>query len=181
MYNNIAFRWEWRNRHSQNFDKINFENGGIVANIKQQVEKLIEPIVSGFGLDLVDVVYEKKHDGMNLTVFIDKKGGADLNDCERVHRAIDEPLDTLDPTNGAAYTLNVSSAGLDRELKTDRDFERNLGEVLEVHLYKKQGGEKDFVGELKTYGEKSITLQTKKGEVEIERASISKATKYIEF
>ena len=153
-----------------------------MANVKKQVEDCITPIVEGFGLELVEVAFEKKHDGMNLTIYIDKKGGVTLEDCETVHRAIDEPLDQLDPTSGASYTLNVSSPGLDRELKTDKDFNRNIGEVLEVSLFKKLFTSKKYVGELLSFDEDKIILQDKKGkQVEIMRNLISKATKYIEF
>ncbi|MBQ3158516.1 MAG: ribosome maturation factor RimP [Clostridia bacterium] len=153
-----------------------------MANTKKQVEEFITPIVEGLGLEVVEVAFEKKHDGMNLTVFIDKKGGVTIEDCEKVHRAIDEPLDELDPTNGASYTLNVSSPGLDREIKTDKDFQRNIGEVLEVNLFKKLGACKKFVGELMSFDQDKIIIKDKKGkDVEIERTLISKATKYIEF
>ncbi|MBR2909502.1 MAG: ribosome maturation factor RimP [Clostridia bacterium] len=153
-----------------------------MANTKKQVEEFITPIVEGLGLEIVEVAFEKKFDGMNLTVFIDKKGGVTIEDCEKVHRAIDEPLDELDPTNGASYTLNVSSPGLDREIKTDKDFKRNEGEVLEVNLFKKLGACKKFVGELLSFDQDKIIIKDKKGkEIEIERALISKATKYIEF
>lgn len=153
-----------------------------MAGVKEKVEQLVAPIVEGFGIELVEVAYEKKFDGMNLTIYIDKKGGVDLNDCEKVHRAIDEPLDELDPTNGASYTLNVSSCGLDRELKTDRDFERNIDEELEIKLYQKINKSKEYVGILKSVNSESIVLVTEKQEeIELPRKSISKATKYLRF
>lgn len=153
-----------------------------MVNVKEQVEKLIEPIVEENGCELVEVAYEKKFDGMHLTVYIDKKGGVTIDDCENVHRAIDEPLDELDPTNGAAYTLNVSSPGLDREIKTDKDFERNLGEELEINLYQKLLKSKKYVGLLESYDKEKITIKNQKGElIEIQRSKIAKATKYIKF
>ena len=153
-----------------------------MAKTKVQVEEFIAPIVEELGVEIVEVAFEKKHDGMHLTVFIDKKGGVTIEDCEKVHRAIDEPLDELDPTNGAAYTLNVSSPGLDREIKTDKDFQRNISEILEINLFKKIGACKKFVGELLSFNQDKIIIKDKKGkEIEIERVLISKATKYIEF
>lgn len=152
-----------------------------MASVKEKVENLVLPIIEGFGLDLVEVSYEKKYDGMNLTIYIDKKGGVDLNDCEKVHRAIDEPLDELDPTNGASYTLNVSSAGLDREIKTDKDFNRNIGEELEIKLYQKIGKSKEYVGMLKSFDQEEITLDQNGEEIKLPRKVISKATKYIRF
>ena len=69
-----------------------------MANVKKQVEDLVTPIADELGLEIVEVVFEKKYDGMNLTIYIDKKGGVNLDDCEAFHKAIDEPLDELDPT-----------------------------------------------------------------------------------
>ena len=153
-----------------------------MANIKNLVEDCVSPIAEELGLEIVEVAYEKKHDGMNLTIYIDKQGGVKLEDCEALHRAIDEPLDVLDPTNGAPYTLNVSSPGLDREIKTEKDFNRNIGVVLEINLFKKIGLTKKFVGELLSFDDNSIKIKDKKGkEIDIERKIISKATKYIEF
>ena len=94
----------------------------------EEVEKLVAPIAESFGCELVEVEFAKKHNGDNLTVFIDKKDGyIDIVDCETVHTAIDEPLDELDPTQGKPYTLNVSSPGIDRPIVTDKDFARNIG------------------------------------------------------
>ena len=153
-----------------------------MANVKKQVEDLVAPIAEELGVEVVEVAFEKKYDGMNLTIFIDKKGGVGLEDCEKLHRAIDEPLDELDPTNGAPYTLNVSSPGLDREIKTDKDFNRNLGEILEINLFKKIGLSKKIIGELLSFDEDKIVIKDKKGkDIEIARNIISKATKYIEF
>lgn len=152
-----------------------------MASVKEKVENLVLPIIENFGLDLVEVAYEKKFDGMNLTIYIDKKGGVDLDDCEKVHRAIDEPLDELDPTNGASYTLNVSSAGLDREIKTDKDYNRNVGEELEIKLYQKIGKSKEYVGILKSFNQEEIVIDQNGEEIKLPRKVISKATKYIRF
>ena len=93
-----------------------------MKNVKEEAEKLARPFADELGLEIVEVEYVRKHNGMNLTFFIDKEGGVTIDDCEKLHRAIDEPLDILDPTNGASYILNVSSLGIDRPLKTERDF-----------------------------------------------------------
>ena len=148
-----------------------------VEEIQEFCSKIAEPL----GIRVVEVEF-KQGKSPALTIFIDKDGGMDLDTCEVFHRAIDQPLDELDPTNGASYTLNVSSPGLDREIKTDKDFNRNIGEVLEVNLFKKLGACKKFVGELVGFDQDKIIIKDKKGkEVEIERTLISKATKYIEF
>lgn len=151
-------------------------------SVKEKVEEMITPIVNNLGMEIVEVAYEKKNSGMNLTIYIDKKGGVSLDDCEAVHHAIDEPLDQLDPTDGKPYTLNVSSPGLDRPIVSDKDYARNLGEVLEISTFKKIGASKRFVGELVEFNEDEVTLKDKKGKlVTLDRKLISKATKYIEF
>ncbi len=134
-----------------------------MGKVADQVFALVEPIAKGFDLEVIEVLYEKKFDGMHLTIVIDKDGGVTIDDCERLHRAIDEPLDQLDPIE-CAYTLNVSSPGIDRPLKTDRDYKRNLNKKISVKLYKAQNGKKNFVGILTSYDEESFTIVTDKGE-----------------
>ena len=153
-----------------------------MSKISEQIENFIEPIVTELGYEIVEVEFAKKHNGDNLTVFIDKKEGyIDITDCEKVHNAIDEPLDELDPTMGKPYTLNVSSPGIDRPIVTDKDYYRNLGEMLEVKLFQAIEKKKIFIGKLLSFDETSIELETEKETVKLERKMISKATKYIEI
>ena len=153
-----------------------------MSKISEQIEKFIEPIVIELGYEIVEVEFAKKHNGDNLTVFIDKKEGyIDITDCEKVHNAIDEPLDELDPTMGKPYTLNVSSPGIDRPIVTDKDYNRNLGQMLEVKLFQAILKKKIFIGKLLSFDENIIELDTEKEIVKLERKMISKATKYIEF
>lgn len=153
-----------------------------MSKISEQIEKFIEPIVTELGYEIVEVEFAKKHNGDNLTVFIDKKEGyIDITDCEKVHNAIDEPLDELDPTMGKPYILNVSSPGIDRPIVTDKDYNRNLGQVLEVKLFQAILKKKIFIGKLLSFDESIIELETEKEIIKLERKMISKATKYIEF
>ena len=153
-----------------------------MSKISEQIEKFIEPIVTELGYEIVEVEFAKKHNGDNLTVFIDKKEGyIDIVDCETVHNAIDEPLDELDPTQGKPYTLNVSSPGIDRSIVTDKDYTRNLGEMLEVKLFQAIEKKKIFIGKLLSFDDVSIELETEKETIKLERKMISKATKYIEI
>lgn len=153
-----------------------------MSKISEQIESFIEPIVTKLGYEIVEVEFAKKYNGDNLTVFIDKKDGyIDIVDCETVHNAIDEPLDELDPTAGKPYTLNVSSPGIDRAIVTDKDYNRNLGEVLEVKLFQAIQKKKIFIGKLLSFDETSIELEIENENVKLERKMISKATKYIEF
>lgn len=146
-----------------------------MKNVKEEAEKLAAPYARELGIEIVEVEYVKKHNGMNLTFFIDKEGGVTIDDCEKLHRAIDEPLDELDPTNGASYTLNVSSLGIDRPLKTERDFKRNLGKEIEVGFYAPINGRKKIAGVLKSYDEKAFCVKMDKGE-EIDVIYASAAT-----
>ena len=153
-----------------------------MSKISEQIEKFIEPIVTNLGYEIVEVEFAKKHNGDNLTVFIDKKEGyIDIVDCETVHNAIDEPLDELDPTAGKPYTLNVSSPGIDRPIVTDKDYNRNLGEMLEVKLFQAIQKKKIFIGKLLSFDESTIELETEKETIKLERKMNSKATKYIEI
>lgn len=152
-----------------------------MEHIEESVTKLVQPIVEENGCYLVDVCYEKKHASAVLTVFIDKEGGVTLNDCEKVHMAIDEPLDALNPTNDQPYTLNVSSPGLDRPFKKEQDFQRSLGKQVEVHLYKQVQKKKLLVGTLISFTPESITILVNNKEMVIEKTIISKVTNYIEF
>ncbi|MGN1040739.1 MAG: ribosome maturation factor RimP, partial [Candidatus Fimimonas sp.] len=93
----------------------------------------------------------------NLTIVIDKEGGVTIDDCEMLHKAIDAPLDELDPIENS-YTLNVSSPGLDRPLKLDWDYKRNLGKKISVKLYKPFLGKKTFQGVLASFDETSFVL-----------------------
>ena len=112
------------------------------------VEEKLEPIVTELGYELCEVEYAKKPNGMNLTIFISHPDGIKIEDCEKVHRTIDPILDEIDPTNGAPYTLNVSSLGLDRPIKTDKDFLRNIGKMVTIKLFANKNGKKEFVGKL---------------------------------
>lgn len=134
-----------------------------MGKVSDQVFELVAPIAESFGLEVIEVLYEKKYDGMNLTIVIDKDGGVDINDCEKLHRAIDAPLDELDPID-CAYILNVSSPGLDRPLKTERDYKRNLNKKISVKLYKALDGKKNFVGILTAYDEETFTITAEKGQ-----------------
>lgn len=135
----------------------------------ESVEKLITPFAEQCGVEILEVEYAKKSNGMNLTVFIDKPGGVTLDDCERLHRLIDEPLDELDPTNGQSYMLNVSSPGLDRPLKNQKDFKRNLNNEIRVKLFAPLDGKKVYEGFLREYDEETFVLETQNGMIRFEK------------
>lgn len=140
----------------------------VIDIVSEGITKTIEDL----GFEVVEITYKKYMGDMNLTIYIDKDGGVDLNACELVHRTIDPLLDELDPTNGEKYILNVSSPGIDRPLKTERDYKKNLNQDVEISLFEKVDNLKKFVATLKdydlqngivvvTYKEKEIQLQLK--------------------
>lgn len=153
-----------------------------MAKVTEQVTQLVTPIAEGFGLEVVEVEYAKKFDGMHLTIFIDKEGGVTINDCEKLHRAIDAPLDELDPID-VQYTLNVSSLGIDRPLKTERDYKRNLNKKITVKLYKAdENKNKKYEGVLVSFDEKSFTIETaQKQQITFDKKSTAHVEPVIEF
>lgn len=129
------------------------------------------------GIEIVDAEVK----GDNLTVFIETESGVDLDTCEKFHNAIMEPIDELDPSYGAAYTLNVSSPGLDRPFKTARDFERNLGKEVEVKLFAPLKGKKFLEGVLSAFDNNSVTITIGGAEEKIAKNKIAKINKAIKF
>lgn len=153
----------------------------MVGKVCEAVQQLVAPYADSCGVELVEVEYAKKSDGMHLTVFIDKEGGVNIDDCEKLHRLIDEPLDQLDPTEGKPYTLNVSSLGIDRPLKTPRDFKRNLDKEIIVKLFAKQDGKKVYEGFLREYDDNTFTIECKDGRHTFEKAKTAHIEPLIRF
>ena len=145
------------------------------------VYPLANKIVSDLGYVLVDIEYKKQVSGMVLELFIDSENGITLNDCEKVSRAMDEPLDELNPTGDKAYILNVSSIGLDRPFKTDKDFNRGLGENVEVRLFKPLEKKKVYEGILVSFDSDFVIINVDSSEIKFERKNISKISKVINF
>jgi len=114
------------------------------VGVKEKVTELVKPIIENLGYELVDVDYSKSHSGMDLTICIYKPEGVSIDDCEIVSRAIDGPLDDLNPTNDTPYNLNVSSPGLDRPIKSQDDARRNVGNKIEVKLFSQKKWQKNL-------------------------------------
>ena len=143
------------------------------------VWELAQPIVEGFGLQLWDVRYVKEGSQWFLRIFIDKDGGVDINDCENVSRAIDLPLDELDPITDN-YILEVSSPGIERELILDAHFEKFIGADIMVKMIRPiEGIGKEFKGVLKAYADGEVTIRDHSDENEIVIAK--KDTAYIKL
>lgn len=138
--------------------------GGVTVS---KVCELCEPIVKGFGLSLWDVRYVKEGADWYLRIFIDKDGGVDITDCENVSRAINTPLDELDPIEGA-YCLEVCSPGIERELVRDEHFEQFIGADIMVRMRRPiEGIGKDFCGVLTAYDGTNVTVTDHSGENEV--------------
>lgn len=146
----------------------------------EEIQAVLEPIAAEVGVEIVEVEFKQGREPA-LTVYIDQEGGVDLDACERFHRAIDPVLDEFDPTFGAPYTLNVSSPGLDRPLKTDRDFMKCVGEKVEVKLFAPLKGKKTFESVLKGHDETCVYLDSDGEEWKLERAKIAKICRAIDF
>ena len=147
----------------------------------EEIQAFLTPYADAVGVEIVEVEFKQGKDPA-MTVFIDRKGGIDLDICEKFHRSIDEPLDVLDPTFGQPYTLNCSSLGLDRPFKTVRDFERNIGEEVEVKLFAPIKGKKYYEGVMVDAKETNIVLSVDdKNTFSIEKSAIAKINKLIKF
>lgn len=151
------------------------------VSVKNMVTQLALPIVSARGLELIDVEFAKKPDGMNLSIFVDKPGGVTVDDCEGVHVILDEALDKLDPTNGAPYVLNVCSPGVDRPLSTDTQLSACVGKPVEIRLFAAIDKKKNFVGELVDFDGKFVHIIIDNKKLTFERNKISKINKHITF
>lgn len=148
---------------------------------EKKTEELITPLIDVEGFELVDVEYVKEGADWYLRVYIDKDGGITVNDCEKISRAFNEILDREDYIDDA-YIFEVSSPGLLRPLKKDKDYQRNLGKLLEVKLFAPLNGVKEFEAELKSYDKESATLvMDDDTEVTVKRSEISLIRPAIEF
>ena len=125
--------------------------------VEARVENLMQEMLEGTDFELVDVEYVKERDWY-LRVFVDKVGGIDLDDCQMLSEKLGEILDK-DPINESAYILEVSSPGIDRVLKKDKDFLREVGKKIDVTLYAPIDGKKILVGTLKGRDEKFLYLE----------------------
>lgn len=152
-----------------------------MAKVKELSETKIRPIIEGMGYELVDVEYKKEYDGMSLIFTIDKEEGVTIDDCEKVNKVIDPVIDELNPTDDQPFTLVVSSPGLDRQLKTDRDLKRTVGKDVTVTLFSKLNGKKNFEGTLISYDEKTIKVKVKDEEMTFDRDKIAGLKLVIKF
>lgn len=147
----------------------------MAGRIETEVEKIVEELLENTALELVAVDYVRERDWY-LRIFIDKEGGVDLDDCQDLSRKLEEILDAKDLIK-TSYILEVSSPGLDRELKKPKDFQREMGKDIDVSLFAPIDGKKVVTGALNAYD--GDTLQV--GDMAIPMDKVAKVNLHIDF
>ncbi len=148
--------------------------------VLSEIRQLVEPQVSGLGLELVDVEYIKEGTHWYLRVYIDKDGGVDIDDCTAVSHRISEVLDRENPIP-QAYMLEVSSPGIERPLRKNEDYEKYQGELISVYTTEPFQGYSCFTGNLKGLVENKIILEHEDQEIAISLDLVKKAHLTFEF
>ena len=141
-----------------------------MTRIEKKIEELVKPIIENLGYKIYDVIYQKEGKDNYLRIFIDSPKGIDLNDCEKVNDGINDLLDEKDYIK-AQYYLEISSPGIERNLRRDEQFLENMNKKIEVHLYNSINNTKVITGILKEYNEDNIVIDDKK----IEKSNIASA------
>ena len=142
-----------------------------ISDYEERAEKLIQPIVDEHSFELVDVEFVKEGNDYYLRAYIDKEGGINIDDCELVSKAFEEKLDKEDFIK-EPYILEVSSPGLTRPLKKDKDFQRSIGKDIEIKTFKPIEKRKDFEGELISFDNDTVTIKEDNKEITFERKNI---------
>ncbi len=146
----------------------------------EEITSALLPTATAMDIEIVEVE-AKVTKNSYITVYIDTENGVDLDTCEKFHNAIDPVLDELDPSFGASYTLNVSSPGLDRPLKTDRDFQRRIGKDVEVKLFAPLKGKKYFECKLVDYDGNNVVLLDGDEQIKMPLVRIAKINEAVKF
>lgn len=144
----------------------------MAKNIEEKVEQLIEKTINELGYKLYDVEYAKEGKDYFLRIFIDKNEGIDLNDCEKVNDAVNPILDAADYIK-EQYFLEISSPGIERTLRKDKHLKQNIGEKVEIKLFKPINKQKNIIGILKDYNAEEIEIETSEEVCKIDRKNIS--------
>ena len=139
---------------------------------ESRTEAFLLPVLAKHNFELWDVEYVKEAGTWYLRAYIDKEGGIAVDDCEVISRILSDWLDQTDFIEDS-YILEVSSPGLGRPLKKEREFERSLGEEVEIRLYKALNKQKEVTGILKAYDKETVTIETAEGELVFDRPDIA--------
>ena len=148
--------------------------------ITELVAAFAEPIVQEKGCSLWDVEYVREGSERFLRLYIDKDGGVDIEDCEKIHRAVDPLLDEHDPI-AESYHFEVCSAGLERVLKRPGDFERFMDSAVLVKLYRPRNGLKEIPGILRGYEDGKVTVEAGKETITFEKSEVALVRLRVEF
>ena len=148
--------------------------------ITEQVAAFAKPVVESFGCELWDVEYVREGSERYLRLYIDKDGGIDIEDCEKIHRAMDPILDEKYPI-AESYHFEVCSAGLERPLKRPSDFERFMDSPILVKLYRPRNGLKELPGILRGYEEGRVTVEAGKETITFEKSEVALVRLRVEF
>ncbi|MBQ2729291.1 MAG: ribosome maturation factor RimP [Clostridia bacterium] len=144
-------------------------------NIAGTVRDLVAPVAESFGFMLWDVEYLKEGADMILRITIDKPEGIDIEDCEKMARAIDPIIDEADPIE-VSYKMEVSSPGIERVLSRPEHFTSCIGEKVEVKLYAPVDGKKQLVGILSAADEKTVTVTVDEADITLEKSAVAKVS-----
>ena len=148
--------------------------------ITEQVEAFSRPIVESLGCSLWDVEYVREGSEQFLRLYIDKPGGVDIDDCEKIHRAVDPVLDEKDPIP-TSYHFEVCSAGLERALKRPSDFQQFMGSPILIKLYRPKNGLKEFPAVLRGYEEGKVIAEAGKETLTFEKSEVALVRLRVEF
>lgn len=149
--------------------------------IEDMITQMVLPITNEMLFDLIDVEYVKEGNNWHLRIYIDKPGGITIDDCQSVSEKLSDELDRVDPIQ-RSYILEVSSPGLGRPLKKDRDFERYKGEMIEIKLFSPIEGKKIFKGELLGLVNNEVTIKLENGVImNFNKSEIALAKRAIKF
>ncbi len=143
-----------------------------MTNLEKKIEELIEPEIEKLGLELYDVEYVKEGKEYYLRIYIDSEKGVSIEDCENVTNVLNDILDKADYIK-EQYFLEVSSAGIEKVLKYDKHFEKNLGKKIEINLYTKFENKKQYVGTLERYNDNEIVILTDDEEISFDKKNIA--------
>ena len=144
------------------------------------VAEFSKPIIEANGCSLWDVEYVREGSERYLRIYLDKEGGIDIDDCEKIHRAIDPILDEKDPI-AESYHFEVCSAGLERTLKRPEDFARFMESPVLVKLYRPRNGLKELPGTLRGYADGRITIEAGKETITFEKSEVALVRLRVEF
>ena len=150
------------------------------GKIEKLVYEMALPIAQRLGYELVEAEYVKEGPNWFLRIYIDKPGGITIDDCQAMNDEIGPVIDREDPIEGS-YFFEVSSPGLDRPLKSERDFEKYKGELVEVNLFAPVNGSKHYEGELIGKIDGMIVIKGKDGEISFAADGVSVVKRIIIF